>query len=77
MQTLKREFLIFIGLFVLLAAGMHYNTWFSHPLEHIEALQESSFGLYHPLFFTLAVYLFIAVLRILYTLIAKLVTSER
>jgi len=77
MQRLKRELMIYLGLFVFLAAGMHYNAWLSHPLEHIYALKASDFGLYHPLFFTLAAYLVIAVLRIFYTLIVKLVRSKQ
>ena len=76
MHTLKKEFLIYLGIFIFLSAGMHFKTWISHPLEHIQSVAESNFGAFHPLFFTFGVYLFILIIRVIFALIAKLFKSK-
>lgn len=72
MNTLKREILIYFGIFIFLSAGMHYKAWLTHPLTHIQSVSESNFGPYHPLFFTLGVYLFVSIIRVIFTLFARL-----
>jgi hypothetical protein len=64
---MKKEFLVFVGLFLFLAIGMHFKQWSSHPIEHLMALPSaSSYGLgwEHPLVYTFIVYIIVYVLRI-------------
>ena len=73
---MKRELIIFIGLFLFLAIGMHFKEWTSHPIEHIQALPQAGaygIGAVHPLVFTLALYLLVGIFR----LIAKLFTRKK
>ena len=63
MSKLAKELLIFIGLFLFLALGMHMKQWIAHPIDHIEHLASSTFGLFHPLYFTFGVYITIFIIR--------------
>ncbi|MEA3417832.1 MAG: hypothetical protein U9Q90_00395 [Campylobacterota bacterium] len=63
---MKKEFFIFIGIFLFLAIGMHFKEWLSHPIDHITALPEAGaygIGAIHPLVFTLVAYLIVLVFR--------------
>ena len=63
---MKKELIIFIGLFLFLAIGMHFKEWTSHPVEHLLALPHSGaygLGALHPLVFTAILYLVIALFR--------------
>lgn len=63
---MKKELTIFIGLFLFLAIGMHFKEWMSHPVEHTMALPSAGaygIGAMHPLVFTVALYLVIALFR--------------
>ncbi|MFT7824625.1 MAG: hypothetical protein ABXS92_07675 [Sulfurimonas sp.] len=63
---MKKELTIFIGLFLFLAIGMHFKEWMSHPVEHTLALPSAGaygIGAMHPLVFTVALYLVIALFR--------------
>lgn len=63
---MKKELIIFIGLFLFLAIGMHFEEWMSHPVEHLMALPHSGaygLGALHPLIFTAILYLVIALFR--------------
>jgi len=63
---MKNELMIFLGIFLFLAIGMHFKEWISHPIEHIMALPDAGaygFGPFHPLIFTLVIYLFIGLIR--------------
>lgn len=56
---MKKELIIFIGLFLFLAIGMHFKQWTSAPVEHIGALAHAEafgIGAIHPLLFTVALY---------------------
>ena len=58
--------MIFLGIFLVLALGMHFKEWTSHPLEHIMALPNAgAFGLgpFHPLIITLFIYLVLGLFR--------------
>ncbi len=57
MSKVGKEIVIFIGVFLFLTLGMHMKQWISHPMDHIEHLAGSTFGLFHPLYFTLGIYL--------------------
>jgi len=63
---MKKELIIFVGIFLFLAIGMHFKAWISHPIDHMMALPSAgAYGLgpVHPLIFTLVLYLFIGLLR--------------
>lgn len=63
---MKKEFYIFIGIFLFLAIGMHFKEWLSHPIDHITALPTAGaygIGALHPLVFTLALYLVVLLFR--------------
>ncbi len=63
---MKKELTIFIGLFLFLAIGMHFKEWLNHPLEHAMGLPSAGaygIGAFHPLVFTLALYVVVVILR--------------
>jgi len=70
----KKELAIFISIFLVLAIGMHFKEWTSHPVDHLMALPDAgAYGLgpMHPLIFTLIIYIIIAVPRGLVKLFKK------
>lgn len=71
----KKEFLIFISIFLFLALGMHMNRWISHPIEHLQHLATHKMP-YHPLLYTFIVYLLICLLRMIFRFLAKLFRSK-
>ena len=63
---MKKELMIFLGIFLVLALGMHFKEWISHPIEHIMALPGAgAFGLgpWHPLIIPAFIYLVFLLLR--------------
>ncbi len=74
---MKKELLIFVGLFLFLAIGMHFKQWTSHPIEHLMSLPHGGAfgipGIIHPFVFTILVYLIIR----LPFLIKKLLTKDK
>ena len=63
---MKKELTIFIGIFLFLAIGMHFKEWLSHPIDHVMALPTAGaygIGSFHPLVFTLALYLVFVLAR--------------
>lgn len=63
---MKKELIIFIGLFLFLAIGMHFKEWTNYPVEHLMALPHAGaygIGALHPLVFTAILYLVIALFR--------------
>jgi len=60
---MKKEIIIFIGLFLFLAIGMHFKQWTSHPIEHLMSLPHGGAfgipGIIHPFVFTIIVYLIV------------------
>ena len=63
---MKKELIIFLGIFLFLALGMHFKQWTSHPIDHILALPKAgAYGLgpFHPLIITFVVYSFIGFFR--------------
>lgn len=73
---MKKEILIFIGLFLFLSLGMHMAQWTSHPIEHIKHLSSSQFGLFHPLYFTFGVYVILFILRKIFSFIVGLFRAK-
>lgn len=74
MKWWKRELLIFIGLFFILALGMHFQAWVDHPLTQIRELPNSPLGPWHPLYLTLLAYLLLWAVRLLFRGIKKIFT---
>ncbi|MBN1839515.1 MAG: hypothetical protein JW802_05670 [Campylobacterales bacterium] len=72
---MKKESVIFILLFVFLALGMHMNQWASHPIEHFKHLATHHMP-YHPLLYTLIVYLIVGLIRMVIHGVIKLFTKR-
>ena len=71
---MKQHFVIFIGIFLFLAIGMHFKEWTSHPIEHIMALPTAGaygIGAIHPLVFTIVGYLLFLMIRGTFRLVFK------
>jgi len=72
---MKKELLIYIGLFLFLAIGMHFKQWTDHPIEHLMNLQHGGAfgvpGVAHPFVFTLVIYLFIGFFRVIGKVVGK------
>lgn len=59
---MKKELLIFVLLFFVLALSVHMRQWIEHPLTHLHNLATNK-NPYHPLLFTFIIYLFIGIVR--------------
>ena len=68
LAMLKKELLIFITLFFILALGMHFHQWTSQPLEHIRHLSTHKIP-YHPLLYTGLAYIGLGIFRLFFTAI--------
>lgn len=71
---MKKELMIFIGIFLFLAIGMHFAQWTGHPIEHLKALPHASaygLGSEHPFVFTLIVYIIVGIPRLFIKLLSK------
>lgn len=68
---LKREVFIFIVIFVFLSLGMHMNQWLTHPLAHLQQLSIHKMP-YHPLLYTVIVYLLLGLIRAVINTFMKL-----
>jgi len=75
MKRLRREIIIFTGLFLFLTLTFHFKAWLDHPIRHLEALPTSPMGLWHPLYLTLAVYFLILVIRIVFQFVKRFFKS--
>jgi len=62
----KKEIKIYLLLFILLSVAMHFSAWTDHPITHIQALKESSLGLFHPFVISFLVYLLILIVRLVW-----------
>ena len=65
---MKKEIMIYIGLFLFLAIGMHFKQWTSIPMEHLNNLTTAGaygLGANHPFIFTLAAYVAVGIPRVL------------
>lgn len=72
---MKKELIIYIGIFLFLAIGMHFNEWLSHPVEHLMALPSGGAfgvpGIAHPFVFTFIVYFIVRVPALLMRVFSK------
>ena len=71
MHKVLRELAFFIGLFVFLAMGMHMDKWVSSPMDHLHALSSHTLPT-HPLIYTFVIYVGLALLRGLFSLLVRL-----
>jgi len=71
---MKKQFLNFFVLFVILAIGYHIEAWFDHPYKHLMGISGGGFGLgwLHPFIFTFAVYLLYTIILWLGSMIKKI-----
>ncbi len=69
---MKKEIVIFVLLFCILALGVHMPQWISHPIEHLHNLATHKMP-YHPVLFTFIFYSFIGLIRLLIYGIKRLV----
>ncbi len=72
---MKKELGIYIAIFLFLTIGMHFKQWIDHPIEHMMAMSSGgAFGVpgaVHPFVFTLIVYLFIGLFRVVGKLFSR------
>ena len=71
---MKKELIIFVGIFLFLAIGMHFKEFTTYPIEHIASLPNAGaygFGAAHPIIFTAVVYGIIALPRFIIKLFIK------
>ena len=71
---MKKELLIYLILFFVLTLTVHYKELIAHPIDHILNLSSSGaygLGVYHPLIFTLFLYLLILVPRFIIKLFKR------
>jgi len=58
---MKKEIVIYVGLFLFLAIGMHFKQWIDHPVEHLMNMPHGgAFGVpgaVHPFVFTFILYI--------------------
>ena len=71
---MKKEFIIFIGIFLFLAIALHFGDWTTDPVGKITRLPDSSsygLGWEHPIVYTLALYILIWIPRAVIKLFSK------
>ena len=71
MINLKKEVLVLIVLFTVSSIVIHLDIWISTPLTHIQALFSHPMP-YHPLLYVFLIYIAIAILRVILSLVLKL-----
>lgn len=77
MFKVVKEVTIFIGVFLFLFLIMHMDQFIQHPIEHFKHLSDSSFGLFHPLYFSLLGYVVLYIIRAVVNGIKYLFTKKR
>ena len=71
---MKKEIIIFIGIFLFLAIGMHFAQWTQYPIDHLMNLPHASaygLGPEHPIVFTLIVYVIVGIPRVIAKMFRK------
>ncbi len=58
---MKKQFKIFVAMFLFLAIGMHFKQWISHPIDHLMDMAHGGAygvpGIVHPFVFTFLGYI--------------------
>lgn len=70
-MNIKKELVIFLILFIVSSALYHFQSWKTNPIEHFQALFSQPMS-YHPLLYVFIIYIGIAIIRIVISLIKKL-----
>jgi hypothetical protein len=63
---MKKELIYMAGILLILTLGMHYKEFIDSPLEQLKSLATSGaygFGSFHPITFTLIVYVLLWIPR--------------
>jgi hypothetical protein len=63
---MKKELIYIVGILIILTFTMHYKELIAYPLELLKALPSSGaygFGSFHPIIFTLIVYVLLWIPR--------------
>ena len=71
---MKRELIIIVSILIVLTMAIHYKEFLEYPLEQISGLVESGaygFGAYHPIIFTLIVYILLWIPRFVIRIFIK------
>ena len=72
---MKKELVIFIGLFLFLSIGMHFKQWTSHPIEHLLNISHGGAfgipGIIHPFVFTFLLYIIVVLFRFIINIFSK------
>ena len=68
---IKKEIIIYLSLFVILALMMHQEAWFNAPIDHIKNVSNSTMGTYHPIYLSLLIYFIIFGIRKLFGFVSK------
>lgn len=77
---MKKELYIFVGIFLFLTIGMHFDQWVSHPIVHLKALPHAGaygIGAWHPLVFTIAGYIILGFFRVIFALFSKIFAPKK
>jgi hypothetical protein len=73
---MKKELLVFIVVFFILAISFHFDQWLDHPIVHLSNMSNGGAfgvpGIIHPLVFTFVLYILLLIPRS----IAKLFKSK-
>lgn len=75
MNTVKREFIIYFAIFILLSFFMHINSWLSFPIEHIKHLLSHHVFPTHPLVYAFIGYILFWFIRLIFEPLFKKKTT--
>jgi hypothetical protein len=71
MVKIKKEFLNYFMIFIILSLAMHFSAWLDHPIEHLKSLSDSSMGFYHPFIIAFLIYFIFFIFRKVINLFTK------
>jgi hypothetical protein len=71
----KKELIIYAGIFLFLSIGMHFKQWIDHPIEHLINMPNGGAfgvpGFIHPFVFSLIIYLIIYLFRFIGSIFSR------
>lgn len=75
MINLKKELLIFTGLFIVSSLIIHWSAWISNPIIQFQTLFSHAMP-YHPLLYVFLIYIVVVIFRVVITLFKKLFSRK-
>lgn len=75
MINIKKEFIIFLVLFLVSSGLVHITAWLNNPIEQFQLLFSHPMP-YHPFLYVFLIYIVIAIIRIVINLVKKLFTRK-